>query len=124
VNTSFVFPADQFTMIHTVSPFIPLGKKLVVQSLSFQMYLTDDRIPTEVNATIGDPAQGARFYVRMDLQGEGGDQKRFTGNVAPNVAMGQGEDIRLEFWRNDDGGVPAANFVRVAVVGYLVDAGV
>jgi hypothetical protein len=130
--------AERFSMVfgvgnpfqahEMITPVIPAGKKLFLQSVSMQTALTHGQSPYHVTVTI---FQGlarnpiAELYVDMNLQAtwqQGGEPTRyFAGNRDINMVVHAGESFSVSFSRNGFQGLPRRNFSQVTFIGYFVD---
>jgi len=121
-NVVVTFPNNSFSLTEAITPSIPVGKKLVLQSVSLHTFLTDSQSPMETRLTLR-PGTIGQIYVPQSFQGSGSSgQRHFTGNADINVALNTGESIELFMFRTDNVGSSSLNFTRVSVFGYLVDA--
>jgi hypothetical protein len=119
-NHTQSFDTNQFITTETITPGIPPGKKLVLQSVSVHTFLTDGQNPMETRVSIDSLVVG---YVDQSFQGvPSAGQRHFTGNLALNVVVEPGELIHVFQFRTDNAGSSGLNFFRVVLVGYLVDA--
>jgi hypothetical protein len=121
-NVSPNFNSGSFSVTETITPSIPTGKKLFVQSISVHTFLTDSQSPMETRLTIRPGTIGA-VYVAQTFQGAGDSgQRHFTGNQDINILLNPGETMELFIFRTDNVGSSSLNFARASVIGYLVDA--
>jgi hypothetical protein len=121
-NISPNFSSGAFSVTETITPSIPAGKKLFLQSISVHTFLTDSQSPMETRFTIR-PGTIAQVYVPQTFQGAGDSgQRHFTGNANINILVNPGETFDLFVFRTDNVGSSSLNFVRASIHGYLVDA--
>lgn len=124
-SVTIQFSSGQFSVNQSITPSIPAGKKLYLQSVSTHTLLTDGQSLMELRLTIN-PLTAARFWVSQEFQatatGSSNPQRHFTGNQQLDVVVNPGETIDLFLFRNDDVGSSAVNFSRVTLNGYFVDA--
>jgi hypothetical protein len=121
-NISPNFSSGSFSVTETITPSIPAGKKLFLQSISVHTFLTDLQSPMETRLTIR-PGTIAQVYVLQTFQGAGDSgQRHFTGNAPINILVNPGETFDLFVFRTDNLGSSSLNFVRASIHGYLVDA--
>lgn len=113
----------------TITPVVPDGKKLYLQSISIMTALSHGYSPTEAVVTI---VQGrnplAPLYVDMDLQAALPEpsipenrQRIFVGNRDINMVLNAGESISLRVSRNGLQGEPERNVGVATLIGYFVD---
>ncbi|MCW5965566.1 MAG: hypothetical protein KIT83_16130 [Bryobacterales bacterium] len=122
-NQNFSYPTGAFSVNGTITPVIPAGKKLVLQSASAHTILTDLQSSMEVR--LGISGVGAIGYVPQVFQAtssSAGNQRHFTGDTALGVVLNPGEQVTVFVFRNNNLGTQALNFTRIVLVGYLVDA--
>jgi hypothetical protein len=116
------FSANAFSLTETITPSIPAGKKLFLQSISVHTFLTDSQSPMETRVRFF-PGSFAEVYVPQTFQGAGDSgQRHFTGNADINLLLNPGESINLFVFRTDNLGSSALNFARASIIGYFVDA--
>jgi hypothetical protein len=116
------FSSGAFSVTETITPSIPAGKKLFIQSISVHTFLTDVQSPMEMRITFR-PGTIAQVYVPQVFQGAGDSgQRHFTGNADINFLMSPGETYDLFAFRTDNLGSASLNFVRASIIGYFVDA--
>lgn len=121
-NVSPNFSSGAFSVTESITPSIPAGKKLFLQSISVHTFLTDSQSPMETRLTIR-PGTIAQVYVAQTFQGAGSSgQRHFTGNADINILLNPGETFDVFIFRTDNLGSSALNFARVSIIGYLVDA--
>ena len=121
-NVTANFPNGGFSFTESITPSIPAGKKLFLQSISVHTFLTDSQSPMETRITLR-PGTIAQVYVPQTFQGAGDSgQRHFTGNANINILLNPGESIDLFLFRTDNLGSSSLNFVRASIIGYLVDA--
>lgn len=124
-SVQITFSTGQFLVSQSITPAIPAGKKLYLQSVSTHTLLTDNQSLMEVRLTIN-PLVAARFWVSQEFQaaatGAANPQRHFTGNQELGVVLNPGETIEIRLFRNDDLGSSALNFSNVTVHGFFVDA--
>jgi len=117
-----VINEGDFSDFITLTPAVPAGKKLFIQSVSFHLLLTDGQSPMSVTFTGPDDSE---LWLDMDLQASSSTanpQRHFVGNRDVNILLSPGEQVRLFVFRNGDAGSNALNFYEGTVVGYFVDA--
>lgn len=123
-RAQFQFAQGQFVQSFTITPTIPVGKRLLLQSVSMHTLLTDNQSLMEARLSI-DPGAVARFWIDQEFQatasGSSNPQRHFTGNLALSVMLEPGESLNFFMFRNDALGQSALNFGNVTVVGYFVD---
>lgn len=131
-QVTVTFVLNDFVGNRTVTPDIPEGKTLFLQSVSMHTVLTHGQ--NLMQAVLGiavqptDPVPLALFYVDMDFQAAEltgsvpRRERRFTGNRDINMVVNAGETIRLGFFRSSDEGLARENFSVVTLIGYFVDA--
>ena len=110
----------------TITPVIPDGKKLLLQSVSMHTMLTNGQSLMQAGLGIYSGRNAVAFiYVDMDFQavppGGGGQQRHFTGNRDINMVLNAGETITAGFLRNGDRGPSSKNLSMVTLIGYFVD---
>lgn len=118
INETITFGTSSFSITGNITPSIPAGKRLFLQSASVHTLLTDGQAPMEVRVSIsGDTVA----WVPQVLQA-GASQTHFTGSAGINVLVNAGEVISVFAFRNNNLGGPSLNFTKIALTGYLVDA--
>jgi hypothetical protein len=124
-HTENIFPNfgnGSFSVTETITPTIPNGKKLFVQSVSVHTFLTDSQSPMETRLRF-QPGAFAQVYVQQTFQGAAdAGQRHFTGNADINLLLNPGESIEVFLFRTDNVGSSSLNFARIGLIGYLVDA--
>ncbi|MBM3723822.1 MAG: hypothetical protein FJW40_00135 [Acidobacteria bacterium] len=116
------FIAGQFSRTESLTPAIPVGKKLFIQSVSSQVQFTDGQSHRNVVFSIS--GTDIRFYLDHSFQGSSpGGQRTFVSNVPVNVLISSGESLSYQILRTDDLGAGGVNFANLSIVGYFVDAG-
>jgi hypothetical protein len=121
------FAANDFVGKKTVTPLIPDGKKLFLQSVSMHTVLSNGQNVMQATVAIHSDRDAIAFlYIDMDFQAVragGGETKdrHSTGNRDINMVLNAGESMTVEFLRNGNQGPPLVNFNRVTFIGYLVD---
>jgi hypothetical protein len=124
-SVQVIFDTGQFLVSQSVTPAIPAGKKLYLQSVSTHTLLTDGQSLMEVRLTVN-PLIAARFWVSQEFQatatGSANPQRHFTGNQELGVVVNPGETVEIRLFRNDDLGAGALNFSNVTLHGFFVDA--
>ena len=118
-----LFSTGQFNESSAITPAIPPGKRLLVQSISTHTVLTDNQSVMEFRLTIT-PGTVARFWIGQVFQAastSGSNQRHFTGNLDVNMFINSGETLEFFVFRNDNLGQSSTNFSRFTVLGYLVD---
>jgi hypothetical protein len=120
-NAQAVFQNNSFSVTETLVPSIPVGKKLVLQSVSIHTLLTDNQGVMEARVSILNPGLVARFWVNQELQA-GASQRHFNGSQEINMVLEPGESIQVFLFRNDNLGSSSLNFSNISIAGYLVDA--
>jgi len=115
------FGSGGFTDTENITPTIPAGKKLFLQSISVHVLLTDSQSLMEARLSLLNPSVFARLYIDMDFQAST-TQRHFTGNRDINMMLNAGETMQLFMFRDDNLGSPGLNFYNATIVGYLVDA--
>jgi hypothetical protein len=105
-----------------VTPAIPAGKKLFIQSVSVHLLLTDGQSPMSMTFRGPDDSE---LWLDMDLQASSSTanpQRHFVGNRDVNMLLSPGDQVRVFVFRNGDEGNAALNFYEGTIVGYFVDA--
>jgi hypothetical protein len=116
------FPNSSAFASETITPNIPVGKKLVLQRIFINTALTNGQSPLDTRLILGAGAIG-QVWVEQTLQGTSvSGQRRFTGSADIDVVLTAGESMHLFVVRSDDLGLNTSNFVSANVFGYLVDA--
>jgi hypothetical protein len=121
-NVQLLFSAGQFSVTQVITPTIPAGKKLFLQSVNTHTLLTDGQSLMDARLSVLGPGLIARFSVDQDFQAAGTTQRHFTGHQAINMVVEPGETIQVFLFRNDNLGASSLNFSNVSLLGYLVDA--
>lgn len=119
-NASTSFAAGSFSTTEVITPAIPPGKKLVLQTASIHTLLTDGQAVMEARLSVGSQPIA---YVPQVFQAAGSTQGHYTGNVTLDMTVSAGETLTMFLFRNDNLGSSALNFGRIALTGYFVDEG-
>ena len=125
------FPFNSSQASRTITPMVPDGKKLFLQSVSIFTLLTHGQSPYEAVVMIV-PARGrnplASLFVDMDFQAALGQQvdvssrqRYHVGNRDINMVLNAGESISIRVSRNGVQGDPSVNASIVRLIGYFVD---
>jgi hypothetical protein len=104
----------------TVTPTVPAGKRLFLQSLSMTTKLTGTTpIESRFYGMTGSSLTTGLIYIDQRLQGVFNGGSFFTGNRDINMMLNPGESIRIDVSASN----PASNdYFSATVIGYLVDA--
>ena len=122
------FVVNDWIGFETITPVIPAGKKLVLQSASIHTVMTHGQGLMEAYLALRSGRTTlAYLYVDMDFQaaetqGPVDERERhFTGNRDINMVLNAGESIGAAFLRNGSQGIARQNYSHVALIGYFVD---
>ena len=118
-----LFSLGDFDQSAVISPVVPAGKKLFLQSISVRTALTNSQSVMHSNLSI-QPSGVVRLWVAQDFQAAstaGSNQRHFIGNRDINILLNTGETLLVSIARNDNIGDSSTNFFGGTIYGYLVD---
>lgn len=117
-SASATFATGAFSTTEVITPAIPPGKKLVLQTASIHTILTDGQAVMEARLSVGSQPIA---YVPQVFQAAGSTQGHYTGNVTLDITVSAGETLTMFLFRNNNLGSAALNFGKIALTGFLVD---
>jgi hypothetical protein len=121
-NATPNFGSNAFSVTETITPAIPAGKKLFLQSAFVHTFLTDSQSVMEARVSILGVATIGYVPQVFQAASSTGGQRHFNGSADLDVVVNPGESISVFLFRNDNLGSSSLNFSRIVLVGYLVDA--
>lgn len=114
------FGTNAFGDTIILTPSVPAGKKLFMQSVGIHLLLTDGQAPMETSFRILS-GELYRYWLDMDFQAAGSTQRHYTGKLDLNTMLLPTDTLTVFIFRNDNLGSSSLNFYTGTLTGYLVD---